>query len=129
MRRWTALFLGAAAFLAAHLVEVREWQRWFAPGSDFAPWFLNAGRAVAFTAVCLFLAGVITGAVGPRTLREGAVLGGYAAAGAALAMTTVLVAAGPGTIFPIVLAVGYVVAAASAVSGALVGGAIRPPHP
>ena len=54
MFRLTSFLSGAAAFTAAHAVEVIAWRDVFAPAGDYAPWFLNAGRAVAFTAACLF---------------------------------------------------------------------------
>ena len=50
MIRWKSAALGAAVFVAAHLVLTARWREWFQPGGDFPPWFLNSGRAVALTA-------------------------------------------------------------------------------
>jgi hypothetical protein len=60
LTRWKDVLLGGAAFLAAHAVEVWAWRTWFAPAGDFAAWFLNSGRAVAFTAACLFVVSAIS---------------------------------------------------------------------
>jgi hypothetical protein len=89
---------GLLTFAAAHEVEVLKWTAWF--GSAHEPWFLNSGRAVAFTIACLFVSSLIAG-----WLRLSGVM---FAAGAAIAMTVVLFLkqGGPGTIFPIVIAVG-----------------------
>lgn len=135
VQRLASVSIGSAAFVTAHLIEVRAWHRWFAPGSDFAPWFLNSGRAVAFTAACLFVAGAFISILsrpssrGASGLGDASVLGGFVAVGAALAMTVVLMWMGPGTLAPIALGIGWATAAASTVSGALVGALIRPSQP
>jgi hypothetical protein len=89
---------GLLTFVAAHEVEVLKWAAWF--GSVHDPWFLNSGRAVAFTMACLFVSSLIAG-----WFR----LSGFMfAAGATTAMIVVLFLkeGGPGTIFPIVIAIG-----------------------
>jgi hypothetical protein len=53
------------------------------------------------------------------------VRGGNVAAGAIVAMIIVIIAVGPGTLFPIALAIGAVIAVISAVSGALIGWSVR----
>jgi hypothetical protein len=133
MQRVSRVFAGAVVFLAAHAIEARAWGTWFAPGGEFAPWFLNSGRAVAFTAASLFVAALLA-----RLLRRrmpvraserrtaDVVLGAEIAAGAAIAMAMMLAFNGPGTIFPLVLAVGAAIVAVSAIAGALVGGALAP---
>jgi hypothetical protein len=120
MIRWKGALLGAATFVAAHLVQTLWWTTWFR--GAYAPWFLNSGRAVAFTTGCQFIASAIASAADPR---EALVRGGSVAAGAAAAMVVVLAFAGPGTLFPIVIAVGTSVLAAASVAGALAGSGLR----
>ena len=110
--RWRSVVLGAAAFLAAHAVLVAKWATWF--GGRWEPWFLNdSGRAVAMTAAVLFVAALAAGLLWARDRGDAIVHGVNVAAGAAAAMTGVLVAVGPGTIFPIVIVGGVVIALAS----------------
>ena len=111
MTRWFGFAIGAAAFAAAHGIEVLMWSAWF--GGVYAPWFLNSGRAVAFTLGVLFAAGLVGG------LRR--LPGPMIAAGAAAAMAGVLVWNGAGTIFPIVLAGGGALILASTMLGAWIG--------
>jgi peptidoglycan/LPS O-acetylase OafA/YrhL len=95
------------------------------PGGGYAPWFLNAGRAVAFTAGCLFVAGALLG-FGRRGLpRESIVAGGNLALGAAAAMAVVLAVVGPGTLYPLALALGAGVCLVSGAGGAFGGSAFR----
>jgi hypothetical protein len=122
--RWQAVVVGALTFLVSHVIEVMGWP-WFDPAHAFAPWFLNAGRAVAFTAACLLVAVAIEGFVAATTRMESAVLACNIAAGAVVGMAVVLAARGPGTLFPIALAIGALVALGSAGAGALVGWSIR----
>ena len=52
MARWLGFVIGLLAFSLAHAIEVAKWAPWF--GGAHAPWFLNSGRAIAFTlGVCL----------------------------------------------------------------------------
>jgi hypothetical protein len=116
-RRGVGFTVGLLTFLAAHEVEVLKWAAWF--GSAHEPWFLNSGRAVAFTIACLFLGSLISG-----WLRLSGLM---TAAGAATAMTLVLFlkGGGPGSIFPIVIAAGAVFILAVSTLGAWIGGEIR----
>jgi hypothetical protein len=116
MVRWTSVFVGAAAFLGAHLVQTLAWQTWFHGSYD--PWFLNSGRAVALTVALLVVAGAIVSAA---DWRESVVRGANAAAGALAAMIVILAIVGPGNLFPIVIAFGGVIAVASTGAGALAG--------
>jgi hypothetical protein len=108
---------GLLTFAAAHEVEVLKLTAWF--GGAHEPWFLNSGRAVAFTMACLCVSSLIAG----RLRLSGVMF----AAGAATAMTAVLFLkqGGPGTIFPIVIAVGSVFILAVSMLGAWIGGEIR----
>jgi hypothetical protein len=121
MIRWKSLVLGAVVFGIAHWLQVTWWRDWFQPNGDYPPWFLNSGRAVAFTAGLLFVAGVLLGIVSRGVSQEAIVLGGNLAAGAVAAMGVVLGLTGPGTLFPIALTIGAGIAAISAITGALVG--------
>jgi len=107
--RVTAFLTGAAAFAAAHAVEVAGWHRAFAPASAHAAWFLNSGRAVAFTAACLFCASFICSWLSQSTRISGVLLASNLAGGAVVAMTAVLVGIGPGSIFPVALAIGALI--------------------
>jgi hypothetical protein len=109
--RWRSLTIGGAAFAASHVVVVSKWTTWFGGGA-WEPWFLNdGGRAVLFTALCLFAAALIVSLLWARGALDSIVHGLIVAAGAAAAMVGVLAAfVGLGTIFPIVLAAGGLVA-------------------
>ena len=123
MIRWKSLLLGAATFAAAHAVQAAAWTTWF--HGVYAPWFLNSGRAVAFTAACLLVAGMIVG-LGTRTQRESIVAGCNLAAGAVVGMAIVLLVTGAGgNLFPIAFVVGTVVISVSSVGGALAAWAMR----
>lgn len=116
MIRWTSVLVGGAAFVGAHLVQTLAWQTWF--HGAYNPWFLNSGRAVAFTAALLVLAGAIVSAA---DRRESIIRGANAAAGALAAMMATLAVVGPGNLFPIVIAFGAAIAIASTEVGALAG--------
>jgi hypothetical protein len=116
MIRWTSVLVGGAAFLAAHVVQTLAWNTWF--HGTFDPWFLNSGRAVAFTAAVLVAAGAVVSA---SDRRESIVRGANVAAGALLAMIAVLFVVGPGNLFPIVIAIGGLIAVVSTGAGALAG--------
>jgi hypothetical protein len=122
MIRPKLLFLGAATFLATHAVEAAGWREWFY--GLYAPWFLNSSRAVALTAASLMVVGAIV-AVGIRDRRMWLVAGLNLAAGASAAMIIVLFAVGPGTLFPIAIAIGAIVLGISSVAGAVAGAAVR----
>jgi hypothetical protein len=108
---------GLLIFVAAHEVEVLKWAAWF--GGAYEPWFLNSGRAVAFTMACLFVGSLISG-----WLRLSGLM---IAAGAATAMTAVLFLkeGGPGTIFPIVITAGTACILAISLLGAWIGREMR----
>src|SRR5476651_934093 len=93
-RRWAGFAIGLLSFTASHAIEVAMWDSWF--GGTHDPWFLNSGRAAAFTMGCLFAASSVAG---------GLRLSGWPiGAGAVMAMAAVLMWGGGSTIFPIVLA-------------------------
>ena len=117
MFRVTAFLTGAAAFAAAHAAEVAGWHRMFAPASANAAWFLNSGRAVSFTAACLFFASFTCSLLSRFGRVSGVVLASNLAGGAIAAMTAVLVAIGPGSLFPLALAIGAMIVAAASGAG------------
>jgi len=117
---WKGIVLGGAGFVAAHLIEVGAWPS-FDPAGAATPWFLNAGRATAFTAATLLCAGVIDSAAASSSTQRPIVRGCSIAAGAVIAMTIVLFVKGPGTLFPIALAIGAAIALVSSVGGSVVG--------
>jgi hypothetical protein len=114
--RWPSLVLGAATFAAAHTVEVVLWTSWFSP--QWSPFFLNSGRAVAFTVVCVVIAGVIA-ALWAKDRREVLIHAANVTAGAAAAMIVTLFWTGPGTLFPIAIVFGIAILAAGTYLGAL----------
>jgi hypothetical protein len=122
MIRSKLLFLGAATFLAAHAVEVAGWRSWFY--GVYAPWFLNSSRAVAVTAGALMIVGAIVAVTTPDR-RTWLIAGLNLAIGAIASMIVVLFAVGPGTLFPLAIAIGAAVVTVSSVAGALAGAAIR----
>ena len=126
MIRWRGVIVGALTFLAAHAVLLAGWRSWFEPEGAHAPWFLNSGRGVAFTVVCLVVGSALAAASSrDRTVRERITTGIAFAVGAVIAMASVLFAGDAGTIFPIVLVVCAAIALASGVAGAVAGGAVR----
>ena len=88
-------------------------------GGEHEPWFLNSGKAVAFTLACVFVAGAAGGGLGLPGLAI--------AAGSFVALTLVLFVkeGGPGTIFPIVMTVGGLFVMGSSALGAWIGTEIR----
>ena len=118
--RWTSVLVGGAAFLAAHLVQTLAWRGWF--HGTFEPWFLNSGRAAAFTAALLAVAGAVVSA---SDRRESIIRGANVAAGALAAMIVVLSVIGPGNLFPLVVAIGATIVVASGGAGALAGWGLR----
>jgi hypothetical protein len=100
------LTLGAAAFLAAHAVEVSRWRQWFDPSGAHQPWFLNTGSAAAFTAASVAIAGAVGASLWAMTPQKARQQSLALAAGAALALAITLWAIGPGSIFPVVIVAG-----------------------
>ncbi len=125
--RLRSLAVGGAAFAASHLVVVAKWGTWF-DGGAWAPWFLNdGGRAVLFTALCLFCTALAVSLLWGRGVLDSIVHGVNVATGAFAAMVAILVAfVGLGTIFPIVLAAGAMVAVLSTLVGSVLAAIIKP---
>jgi hypothetical protein len=121
MMRWKCLGLGAAAFLVSHFVEAAMWSSWFG-GNAVTPWFLNSPRAGAFTVVSLAL---VAGFASARDAGEAVVRGVNVGLGATAALLVVLFVVGPGTLFPIALAIGLAVVESASVVGALAGAALK----
>jgi hypothetical protein len=121
MRHVAGFIAGGVAFAAAHAIEASHWSDWFE--GQYAPWFLNSGRALLFTVAVVALISVAIGALNraQRPVRGIAIGGGACAAMAVL----LFLSPGPGTIFPIVLAVGGVALLGSSIAGAWAGTVIR----
>lgn len=107
--------LGFLTFIIAHAIEVSLWQQWF--GGEHRPWFLNSGRAAAFTLGCVLFMSALAVLRSERPVLQGL----FVAAGAVTSMTTVLLWAGPGSLFPIALALGGCLLVLTSVTGAWVG--------
>jgi hypothetical protein len=117
--RGAAIALGALAFAAAHAIIVSKWGEWF--GGLHEPWFLNSGRAVAFTTALLFGVGLAGGLFGLSGLMI--------AAGAFVTMTVVFfrLPDGPGNIFPVVVVSGGLLILGAAWLGAWIGRELHRP--
>lgn len=113
---------GVASFLVPQLVLLG--QPW-----DHSRWFLNSPREMGLVLAAVGLGSAVAAVVGSRSTQwpfANQLLGSCMAwAGACTAMTAMLFLLGPGTIFPIVLAVGgFLLAGASGV-GLLAGASAR----
>ncbi|MEO8259846.1 MAG: hypothetical protein ABI868_21055 [Acidobacteriota bacterium] len=117
MLRWTSLVLGGATFLVAHAIERMWWTMWFS--AEWEPFFMNSGRAVAFTTACLLIAGLIAAGFA-RDRPDALVHAGNVTAGAGAVMIVTVFAIGPGTLFPIAILFGLVILAVGSYLGALV---------
>jgi hypothetical protein len=122
MIRWKSALLGAVAFFAAHLIESAAWTTWF--DGEYTPWFLNSGRAVAFTAGLLLIIGLAAG-ITTLAWRDSMITAANVLAGAVAAMIVVLFAVGPGTLFPIAIVIGVAVLGVSSAAGVFAGSALR----
>ena len=114
VERFQSFAIGLMTFAGAHWIEVLTWPVWF--GGVHDPWFLNSGRAIAFTMTCMFAMSLMAG-----ILR---LSGPLIAAGGATAMTIVLSLRGGSTIFPIVIAGGGLFIASASLLGAWLGSEI-----
>ena len=94
----------------------RACEAWFPP--RFEPFFTNSGRSVAFTAACAVIAGLLAGILA-RDQRDVMIHATNVVAGAAIVMTAALFWAGPGNLFPIVIALGTAILAVCTFLGAL----------
>jgi hypothetical protein len=105
--------LGAVAFLAAHGIEA-------------VAWFISALPSTLTTAAAMVVAGIIAGARSGGGLFQAQLALLALVAGAVVPMTITLFTHpnGPGTLFPIALAVGTAVLIASAAAGLLMGWAL-----
>jgi hypothetical protein len=86
-------------------------------------WWLNSGQGVAITAIALAAVAAIVAAVAikrPFGAREAAAVAALWG-GANIGMAVMLFRAGPGTIFPIVLAMGAGISALAVGAGSLLG--------
>jgi hypothetical protein len=119
--RLTAIAAGAAAFGFAHAIEAAAWRAVFAPAGDYVPWFLNSGRAVALTAACLCLVSLAHALLVKSKRDQLPSVIGNLVVGAVGAMVAILAVNGPGTLFPIAIAIGGLIAAVSCASGAYLG--------
>lgn len=122
LERCVDFAIGMLAFVAAHVIEVAMWRAWF--GGEHEPWFLNAGSAAGFTLGCVFIASGVASMRGGST-RPGRGVTLALGAFAAMAVVLFLKEGGPGTIFPIVLAVGGVFLLISSTLGAWIGREVR----
>ncbi len=114
--RIPAVIIGALTFAITHVVLVVKWTSWF--HGQFEPWFLNTASASQFTLACLFVTSLIAG------LFEASGL--FIWLGAAIAMLVVMfLPPGPGTLWPIAMAIGGCTLGLAILSGNMLGLGIR----
>jgi len=112
-RPLVAVITGAVAFTIAHVIQAAMWHSF---DGAYSPWFLNSGRAVLFTSACFVGASAAIGLPGraSRAIRDGVLV----ALGGVLASVLILFWwVGPGTLFPVAIAIGALVLIASSVVG------------
>jgi hypothetical protein len=118
---WRLLLAGAATFLAAHATEVAAQ----IGGPD--PWFISAAPSALLTSAAIFSVGLVAGAWTAGPMLE-ALLGGILLAlGAAIPLVVTLFThpRGPGSLFPIAIALGIALLGGSSFGGAIAGWTIR----
>jgi hypothetical protein len=114
--RILAVVIGALTFAITHVVLVVKWTSWF--HGQFEPWFLNTASATQLTLACLFVTSLIAG------LFE--ISGLFVWLGAAIAMVVVMsLPPGPGTLWPIAMAIGGFMLALAILSGSMLGLGVR----
>src|SRR5476651_1842144 len=91
-RYWRPFTLGFLTFAIAHAIEARWWHEWF--GGAYDPWFLNSGRAAAFTLAAVVLASAVATSRSKPRIVQGAVVA--AGAFASMAIMLFVKQAGPG---------------------------------
>lgn len=114
--RIAGIAIGLLTFVATHLVLMTKWTSWF--HGQYEPWFLNAASAGQFTAVCVFAVSLIAGLldISGVSLWLGALAG----------MTAVMLfPPGPGTLWPIAMALGGLLLGAAVLFGSALGLGIR----
>jgi hypothetical protein len=113
--RWPSLALGALTFMAAHAGEVVIWTSWF---GGVQPFFMNSGRALAFTGGGFLVAGLLAGVVATDR-RDALIQAGNLTAGGGVPMTFIIFGNGPGTLSPIAIVAGIYVLGLASYLGAL----------
>lgn len=127
MRAAKLLLAGAAVFVAVHYVLAAKQQAWF--GGRDPPWFMNSMGTVRFTIATFAVAGLLASLPRRRgqPLEAALAAGGWIAVGAAVPMVVRLftMPGGPGNLFPIAIAIGFIVIAFGSEAGAAVGWWLR----
>ena len=110
--RVAGVVIGLVTFLATHLVLVAKWTSWF--HGQYEPWFLNTTSAGQFTVACIFAVSLIAGLFSTS--------GVFLWVGAVVAMMVVMsFPPGPGTLWPIAMAIGGFMLAVAILSGNMLG--------
>ena len=108
--------IGVVTFVATHLCLMAKWTSWF--HGQYQPWFLNTPTAGQFTLACFVVVSLIAGLFG--------IAGWFIWAGAVMTMVVVIfIPPGPGTLWPIVIAVGGLMVGAAILIGNMLGLGIR----
>jgi hypothetical protein len=125
---WRYPLVGAVAFVGLHEALTASWQTWFDSGAGHSPWFLNTVDAVLAAAIVFFVVGLATSLLIPERRVEETSLGAcQLVAGATVPMIATLAVSpeGPGSLAPLVVAIGIIVLLVPTVAGALAGFAAR----
>ena len=117
--------VGVSAFALLQLFLKATWSKWFGWQKVSEAWFLNSGRSALLTIAVLFAAAVGLGVVVHRLQRRWAPAATAMALGVCAAMCAILIAMGPGNIWPIVLVIGGIVTAVPVILGVWAGATLH----
>src|SRR5262245_34040087 len=109
---WKYPLVGAVTFAGLHQALVATWQTWFHGGGGHSPWFLNSLDAVVAAAAVFFIVGLTTALLIPEPMVEETSFGAcqlVAGAGLPMVATLATLPEGPGSLAPLVIAIGIIV--------------------
>ena len=127
MMRWRAAALGAAAFLAAHVVIVWQWSILAGAHVNEPAWFANSTGAIMAMVIAMAAAG-LGAARGSRHSHERTRSISYVAAGAIVSMTGTMMIVGGGSIAPLAFIMGGAVLVSGAFAGGIIASLITAPR-
>jgi hypothetical protein len=118
-----AFLAGAASFAILHLFLVGTWKLGWEIGAHGVrqAWFLNSIPAMIVTLSGLFLAGFMLGFATASLSEPWSTTAYWMAPGVAVSLTAVLMIIGPGTVWPIVVFVGILLATPAVAGGVRAG--------
>ncbi|MDH3744016.1 MAG: hypothetical protein OES47_02810 [Acidobacteriota bacterium] len=124
--------LGAASFLALHLVFSFTWELWFTPAALEAPWFLGSKPSIVVTQVGLGLVALVVTVRKAASWRRRLVQALALVSGVMMAVSCVFFAIGanrlmlgPPRLWPWVLLSAFLLLGPAILAGTLLGGILR----